>query len=660
MSNKNKNAFNTANIDWITTHKNQSCPSMGCMIESQLESSMSLTKNLLQELEPGVFLLTIALKNSSSLMDIKKLSDLAQYSLISEHCHNSPIIKLSFNSLRNLCHEQDDCRWAQTLSTGSYQDLHVVFFYHLARVEQAWQVACTSHQYAVEPLGPNHTLSLSDNTFNYRYRLTRLAALILWRETSLANVISEEIIRINSYFSLFPKLYSCLHHSHPTSRWELESGHMRYTQGGISKNFDYQSLAEDIIGTGYQDNIPGFIKSFKLSDLDCAGAFPTLSVRSLVYLKARPNTLSSLHNGYAVCAAKEYSGKQSPIETSIKDTGLSYQRWLSRSARYVGHHHYQARLIFAPGAETQAFSLVGEQVASIAIFPKLIKGVLEQLNIPQQNSVRLIAHNEDVLTIATDLASWNDINELNKKASLLFKMVSADGRDPLSLFEQVLLPNHGAGNFNLSLVPNEFFELLETAHTMHSLPPGHNHYLLGLAYECLHEWGLAVSELQKALRKDSSDPDILSALGSALMEIGQIPEALPFLKRAFDLLPEDAELANNLGKSNLECGQINDAIKAFERAVSLSPASADFLANLGNGYLLAARTSEALDMLKKAVRCNPHFAPAHESLAHLYLKDGNEKLAKEHALLAYKENPVDTNIANLLWRLTVGKGDQHK
>lgn len=192
------------------------------------------------------------------------------------------------------------------------------------------------------------------------------------------------------------------------------------------------------------------------------------------------------------------------------------------------------------------------------------------------------------------------------------------------------------------------------------MPPGHDSYLLGLAYECLHEWSLAVAQFQKALRQDSKDPDILSALGSALLELGQAKEALPFIKHAFDLLPEDPEVANNLGRINLECGQVNEAISAFERAVRLSPASANFLANLGNGYLLAARPDDALAILNKAVRCNPSFAPAHESLAYLHLQCGDESQAKKHALLAYKENPVDPNIANLLWRLTVGKKDSPK
>jgi hypothetical protein len=47
-------------------------------------------------------------------------------------------------------------------------------------------------------------------------------------------------------------------------------------------------------------------------------------------------------------------------------------------------------------------------------------------------------------------------------------------------------------------------------------------------------------------------------------------------------------------------------------------------------------------------------------LAEVYLLSGEEKLARQHALLAYQENPMDANIANLLWRLSVGKKEQSK
>lgn len=651
-------------IEWITTTSNSSgAPSSDSLILTQAESSCQLQKNFLQEIEPGIFVLSMPAQPHTSPIEFKKISDRAQYSILSERFNNEPLIKLPFIQLRNLCQSENNCRWAEEISNYYYDDIkpNLIFFYHSTTIENWFKTLLDHHQLKIVEKLSNKLIIISNGSYTYPYNLSLIAAYALWRNKTIQETMLDEVNELNKRFSLYPLLQESLSNIFSDLQWRLVDGHLSYTFEGLTRSFDYASLADDLIANKHKEPIERSLKGFRISDLDCSASFPTVSVRSLVHLKARPNSLSSVENGYAICAAKENAGKHSPIIYSGQEPALCYNRWLVRASRHLARHNYQARVIFSRENDPQAFSLVGEQVASIAIFPKLIKGVFEQLNIPYQKSVRLIAHNEDVLTIATEAASWNEINEVNQNAESLFKMVATDGADPLSLFEQKLLPTHGVGTFHFSKVPHEFFELIETAHTMKkSMPPGHDSYLLGLAYECLHEWSLAVAQFQKALRQDSKDPDILSALGSALLELGQAKEALPFIKRAFDLLPEDPEVANNLGRINLECGQVNEAISAFERAVRLSPASANFLANLGNGYLLAARPEDALAMLNKAVRCNPSFAPAHESLAYLHLQCGDESQAKKHALLAYKENPVDPNIANLLWRLTVGKKDSPK
>ncbi|MCA9509039.1 MAG: tetratricopeptide repeat protein, partial [Myxococcales bacterium] len=637
--------------------------SLDTCIISQAKDSCTQQKNLLQEIQPGIFVLTIPKTHNISPIEIKKISDRAQYSILPNRHDNTPLIKLTFNQIKNLCYNEKDCNWAQYLSNYYQYDpkTHVIFFYHSSSIEDQLKNNINKLNLIITEKLSNKTLILSNNKYHCPFNISQLVAYALWRNEPIKKSITAEMHQLEKRFLIFPLLHKTLEKNFKNLKWQLSDGLLRYSYEGVSKNFDYASLTDDMLAGNFKESIEENLSGFKISDLDTSSSFPTVAVRSLIHLKARPHSLSCIQNGYAICAAKEYAGKQHPISYSGAHPNLSYERWLARSSRHLARHNYQARVIFSDENNPQAFSLVGEQVASIAIFPKLVKGVFEQLEIPVEKSARLIAHNEDVLTIATESASWQEINEVNRKAETLFKMVATDGADPLSLFEKKLLPNHGAGTFHFSKVPHEFFDLLDTAHTMkQSMPPGHDHYLIGLAYECLHEWSMAVEYFQKALRQDRTDPDILNALGSAHLELGQASVALPFIKRAFDLLPQDPEVADSLGRINLECGKIDDAIKAFERAVRLSPASANFLSNLGNGYMLASRTKEALSMFTKALQCNPNFAPAHESLAYLHIQSGDESEAKKHALLAFKENPVDPNIANLLWRLTLGKKDSRE
>lgn len=662
MSTKVINISSHFGIEWFGMPANERDAHMvGVLIEEQLEATKADGSNFVQEILPGIFMLTLMEPEDSVSLNLKKVSDRIQYGLLPEKFNNDSFIKISYYQLRNLCHAERDCSWAQAISEqkSHARRVHAIFFYNLNAFDNYWNRELIHEKFHIKEHLSNRLLIVTNGVYNYPYNLALLPALCLWRQKSIDVISKTEMRLLKKRFSLFPRIYDALSSVPEELLWSLDEGMMNYSSKEESKSFDYATIVDDILHAGQELAIKDYIHSFSICDLDSRSCFPTISLRSLVHLRARPDALSSLENGYALCAAIENNGKQKPVHTSNQGGANTFGLWFRRATRHLCRHQYQARVVLVKDDAKQAFSLVGEQVANLAIFPQLIKGVLEQLNLGSEKRVRLIAHCEDVLTIAFEEASWNDINEVNNKAMSLFRMISSDGADPLSLFEEIDLPPYGAGTFHLSLVPEEYFELINTALTLkYSLPPGHDHYLLGLSYECLREWPLAVLEFQKALRLDSHDSSILNALGSSLIEMGQYEQALPFLKRAYDKLPDDADLANSLGRLHLNFGHIEEAIAAFERAVRLSPGSADYLSNLGRGYLLAARPMDALDILNKAVRCDPNFATAHEQLAELHLQCGDEMLAKKHALIAYREKPNDSNIANLLWRLTVGKSNK--
>ncbi len=629
------------------------------IIIQQLKRTSLSNINLLQQIQKGIYLLTVKKNQTTTPLDLKKISDRVQYAMLPSAHENAIFCKITLNNLKNQCCDQRPMPLIVSLTTTEdFHHCNIYFFYDLDGIKEMLNNNIKIHDIHIKEVLSNRTAILSYKDYNYPFPLAKLPSLAIWHNFKIDLAIANEMILLKNKFALLNHLIEALHSIYPSSNWLLSSGHLRYTHQGVTRSLDYSGLLDDIIHAGYQEKIEKYLKNFDIHDLDTSATFPTVSVRSPIHLKARPECLSQLENGYAVVAAKEAFGKQTDIVIShqVENVANIFSLWFKRTQRHIFRHLYKARVIFASSKEV--FAIVGEQAATMAVFPSLLKGAFEALNIPAPKSVRVIAHNEDILTIGSDTASWADISQVSEKASLLFRMVAVDGSDPLSLFEQVSLPLTGAGNFQFKIIPDAFFELIETAQTMkHSLPPGHDHYLLALAYECLHEWGLAVVEFKKALRLDMHDPDIHYGLGQALLEIGKTSEALPFLKRAFDMMPEDAEVANHLGQTSLSCGEITDAIKAFERAVRLSPGCADYLKNLGEGYLLAARPIDAVAMLNKAIRCDPHSAGAHASLARLYLANGDESSAKKHALIAFRENPSDSNIANLLWRLMLQKNN---
>ncbi|MGH7249664.1 MAG: tetratricopeptide repeat protein, partial [Minisyncoccia bacterium] len=440
------------------------------------------------------------------------------------------------------------------MSGKSIEDYaHIIFYYHFNTIEQALLKDLDGSQFHIREKLSNNVFLISDNMYIYPFNLALLPAQTLWQERTLEWCSRHQVEKIKHRFALFPVLLKALQEEFKTAHFHLHNGQIIYTLEGLTKPFDYASLCDDLLFSQQEGNISGYLKHFHLQDLDCTSAYPTVSIRSQVHLRARPQSMSLEKNGYAICAATDSQGLQTPARTHSQKTKRSFFLWQKRSERYLPRQNYTARAIIHRHQDDFVIALIGEQIASIALFPSLVKSALEHADAPKAPLVNLVAHNEDILTIASPSASWRWLNEANIKARTLFKMIAEDGSDPLTLFERMRLPNHGVGIFTLHEVPAQFFELTDTATNLkHTMPPGHHHYLNGLAYECIHEWGLAIAEFQKALRLDANDADILHALGSALLEIGSFKEGYPFLKKAFAKLPEDAEVANNLGRTSLK------------------------------------------------------------------------------------------------------------
>ena len=81
--------------------------------------------------------------------------------------------------------------------------------------------------------------------------------------------------------------------------------------------------------------------------------------------------------------------------------------------------------------------------------------------------------------------------------------------------------------------------------------------------------------------------------GTRLARDSKPAEAAAFFREAARLLPEDADIWRNLGQALVEQGELAEAISALERAVGLRPAGAPERFWLARAYSLAGRPDEA-------------------------------------------------------------------
>ena len=176
---------------------------------------------------------------------------------------------------------------------------------------------------------------------------------------------------------------------------------------------------------------------------------------------------------------------------------------------------------------------------------------------------------------------------------------------------------------------------------------------------------LAMASWQRTLVYESNEklwtdtlaknPDCWSGhnnLGEALIQNGQVDEALAHFQKALEIYPNFLEAHSSLGVALLQKGQLDEAIAQFQKALEINPDYADAHYNLGNALLQEGQLDEAVAHFQKADEINPSHAEAHNNLGSALLQKGqlDEAIAQFQKALEVNSNDADvrSNLGNAL------------
>lgn len=136
--------------------------------------------------------------------------------------------------------------------------------------------------------------------------------------------------------------------------------------------------------------------------------------------------------------------------------------------------------------------------------------------------------------------------------------------------------------------------------------------------------------------------DSLHFLGLTYAQMGDMEQALAYLKKANHLKPE-AHLLNNLANAYKKNKQPAKAIQCYLKAIELNPDYAQAHNNLANLYALQNKYPEALQHYIKATHAAPDFSSAHFNLGLLLLKNNELDAAKKQFanVLALNPNAIE-------------------
>ncbi|HJX25083.1 MAG TPA: tetratricopeptide repeat protein, partial [Chthoniobacterales bacterium] len=138
-------------------------------------------------------------------------------------------------------------------------------------------------------------------------------------------------------------------------------------------------------------------------------------------------------------------------------------------------------------------------------------------------------------------------------------------------------------------------------------------------------------------------------LGNALLQKGQIGEAIAHYREAVKLRSDHAEAQNNLASVLLQEGLVDEAILHFEKALELRPDREKAHYNLGDALLRKQKVEEAIAHYEKALQIDPRSISTLNQLAWVLatnseaqIRNGAKaiELARQADQLSGGKNPI--------------------
>ncbi len=181
--------------------------------------------------------------------------------------------------------------------------------------------------------------------------------------------------------------------------------------------------------------------------------------------------------------------------------------------------------------------------------------------------------------------------------------------------------------------PTEAFVILQQLAVAQPPVKGVQH-VLGIAYYRTGKLVEAQKAFDAAIREDPSDLESVQMQGLTLYRLGRPAEAIPFLARVHQWMPNaNADSNYVLGLCYMTAAKYDDARGAFATEFGVEPESASAYLILASMLMTANLPEFAAPQAAKAVQLSPNLPLAHFTLGEVYLF----KSDIEHATLEFEQ-----------------------
>ncbi|MGA2786151.1 MAG: tetratricopeptide repeat protein [Verrucomicrobiota bacterium] len=174
----------------------------------------------------------------------------------------------------------------------------------------------------------------------------------------------------------------------------------------------------------------------------------------------------------------------------------------------------------------------------------------------------------------------------------------------------------------------------------------------GLTRQQLGYWEDSETLFRHALACTSDNAAAHNNLGAALLQKGNVDEAVAHFEKALQIRPGFAQAHNNLANILVQKDMLDEAIAHYQKALQIHPDYAEVHNNLGNALLQKGSADEAITHYQMALQTKPDSAQVHYNLGGALLQKGSVDEAIAQFQKALQINPDFLEVLNnLAWLL---------
>ena len=146
-------------------------------------------------------------------------------------------------------------------------------------------------------------------------------------------------------------------------------------------------------------------------------------------------------------------------------------------------------------------------------------------------------------------------------------------------------------------------------------------------------------------------------LAGALLEKGDLNEAITHYRQALDIEPGVMQIQSNLGNALVREGEVEEAIDHLQKALRIDPGYAEANNYMGNALMKKGEVGEAISYYQKAVELDTSYADPHNNLGAAFWRNGQPEEAIAHYKEAVAINPGSADMQFNLGNALARKGD---